>query len=148
MRIQNEIDCVLEAQEVKTGDGRLSFVGTFRLELPLPPQDEHLPEAVEKAVEKGGQELKRQAFQYLMEKMDVELLLTMRQGKEGRGIVCRGHRKMTFKTLFGTVSVKRRRVLHKADGSLEVPAARAWGTPQQVTITQGLPTPSWCRPTR
>jgi len=138
MRIQNEVDCVLEAQEVKAGDGRLSFVGTFRLEFPLPPQDEHLPEAVEKAVEKGGQKLKRQTFQYLMEKMDVELLLTMRQGKEGQGIVCRGHREMTFKTIFGTVSVKRRRVLHKADGSLEVPAARAWGTPQQVTITQGL----------
>jgi hypothetical protein len=45
---------------------------------------------------------------------------------------------MTFKTLFGTVPVLRRRIANRADESLEIPAARAWGTPQQVTITPGL----------
>lgn len=45
---------------------------------------------------------------------------------------------MTFKTAFGTVEVRRRRIKHKADDSTEVPSASAWETPQQVTITQGL----------
>jgi hypothetical protein len=45
---------------------------------------------------------------------------------------------MTFKTVFGTVQVSRRRIVHKADQSSEIPAVKAWNTPQQVTITQGL----------
>jgi hypothetical protein len=45
---------------------------------------------------------------------------------------------MTFKTVFGSVQVSRRRIVHNADQSREIPAANAWDTPQQVTITQGL----------
>ena len=132
------IGATFEVTEVSAADGRLVLQGILRLELPVPKQDEHLPHQVEQAVEDAGQRLKRWAFQHLMEKLDAELILAERGGREGQGIVCRGRRSMTFKTTFGTVLVRRRRILHQADGVTEIPAARVWGTPQQVTITQGL----------
>jgi hypothetical protein len=125
------------AEIVALGD-RLVLLGTVRLELSVPRQDERLPDEVEQAVEDAGQQFKRWAYRQLMEKLDTELLLARRGGKDGQGVVCRGHRPMTFKTVFGTACVRRRRILQKADGLLEVPSAKAWGTPQQVTITQGL----------
>ena len=127
-----------EFQEVQTADGRLVLEGSMYFEVPLPPQDEHLPNRVERAVEEVGQKFKRQVYQHLLEKLDAELVLARRQGKEGQGVVCRGGRSATFKTVFGTVHVRRRRIENKADRSLETPAVQAWGTPQQVTITQGL----------
>jgi uncharacterized protein UPF0236 len=125
-------------REVSAAGGRLVLRGTVQLELPVPRQDEHLPHQVEQAVEDAGQRLKRWAFQQFMERLDAELLLAERGGKEGQGIVCRGRRSTTFKTIFGTVTVSRRRIQQKADGTMETPAARVWKTPQQVTITQGL----------
>ena len=132
------IGASFEVVEVSAAEGRLVLQGAVRLELLIPKQDEHLPHQVEQAVEDAGQQLKRWAFRQLMEKLDAELILAERGGKEGLGIVCRGLRHMTFKTTFGTVLVRRRRIQHQADGSTEIPAARVWDTPQQVTITQGL----------
>jgi hypothetical protein len=125
-------------REVQAADGRLVLEGSIRLVVPLPPQDEHLPDKVERAVEDAGQQFKRRVYQQLLEKLDAELILVRRQGKDGQGLVCRGGRPGTFKTVFGTVPVFRRRIENKADHSMETPAVQAWGTPQQVTITQGL----------
>ena len=52
--------------------------------------------------------------------------------------MCRGTTSFTFKTVFGTVHVQRRRIAHKADGTTEVPSAHAWQTPRQVALTAGL----------
>src|SRR5829696_6407242 len=82
--------------------------------------------------------LKRQLFRHAIEQADAELLVAQRHGKRGQGIVCRGTAPFTFKTVFGTVRVRRRRIAHKADGTTEVPSARAWQTPRQVAITPGL----------
>jgi hypothetical protein len=123
---------------VLAAEGRLVLRAGFQLELAVPRQDEDLPRDVEQAVEDAGQRMKRWLFKQLMEKLDAELMLAERGGKEGQGIVCRGRRKTTFKTRFGSVEVHRHRVVHRADGTTEIPAARVWKTPQQVTITQGL----------
>jgi hypothetical protein len=108
------------------------------ISLPRPPQDEHLPQDVERQVEQAGQQVKRRLYRVLMEKLDTELILAHRRGNQSEGIACRGRRSMTFKTVFGSVNVSRRRIEHKASGVLEVLAARVWQTPQQVTLTQGL----------
>ncbi len=138
MLSEDELHVAFEVGDILALDDRLVLQGTVRLELSMPRQDERLPWEVEQAVEDAGQQFKRWVYQQLMEKLDAELLLATRQGKDGQGVVCRGRRQMTFKTIFGTVHVGRRRILQKADGLLEVPSAKAWGTPQQVTITQGL----------
>ena len=76
--------------------------------LPLPDQDEHLPDQIEAYVHQAGLELQRRLFQALIEKADQELVLQQRHGKAGAGIQRRGTRPFTFKTIFGEVTVSGR----------------------------------------
>ena len=138
MRTENESQITCQLRAVKTEGGQLVLEGSVRLLLPVPQQDERLPADVERRVEAAGQEFKRWMYRQLMEKLDVELILSKRGGKDDEGFVCHGRRTMTFKTVFGTVQVSRHRIVHTADQSSEIPAATAWDTPRQVTITQGL----------
>jgi len=110
----------------------------LQMTVPLPEQDEHLPDQIEAFVHQAGLEVQRRLFQILIEKADQELVLQRRSGKGGDGIQRRGTRPFTFKTTFGEVTVQRSRIRHNRDGSMEIPAARAWGTSHQLTITQNL----------
>jgi hypothetical protein len=116
----------------------LSLDLQLQMTLPLPPQDEHLPEQIEAFVHQAGLELQRRLFQVLIEKADQELVLQQRRGKGGDGIQCRGTRPFTFKTTFGEVTVKRSRISHKLDDTIETPSARVWETPHQLAITRNL----------
>ena len=138
MRTENDSQLTCELNEVKAEDGHLVLTSTVRLELPVPPQDERLPAEVERAVEEAGQEVKRWMYGHVMQRLDAELVLSRRRGKQNQGFACHGRRSMTFKTVFGTVHVRRRRIVYLADQSSEIPSANAWNTPQQVTITRGL----------
>src|SRR3954447_20135184 len=138
MRTPLELQATVTGATVKIQDQRLILQAQLCLELPMPQQDADLPKRLEAGIERGGQMLKRRLFQYAIEQADAELILTCRHGKQGQGIVCRGTTPFTFKTIFGTVKVHRRRIEHKADGTTEVPSAHAWQTPRQVAITPGL----------
>jgi hypothetical protein len=106
--------------------------------VPMPDQDEHLPDQIEACVHQVGLEIQRQLFRVLIEKADQELVLQRRHGKGGDGIQRRGTRPFTFKTTFGEVTVQRSRIRHNRDHSMEIPAATAWDTPHQLAITQNL----------
>src|SRR4030088_1605083 len=106
--------------------------------VPMPLQDEHLPDQIEAYVHQAGLELQRRLFQVLLEKADHELVLQQRHGRGDAGIQRRGTRPFSFKTTFGEVTVPRSRILHKKDDTIEVPAAVAWDTPHQLMITQNL----------
>jgi hypothetical protein len=106
--------------------------------LPMPHQDEHLPDQIEAHVHQAGLELQRRLFRALIEKADHELVLPQRHGRGGAGIQRRGTRPFTFKTTFGEVTVNRSRILHKRDGTIEVPSAVAWKTSHQLMITGNL----------
>src|SRR4051812_19219563 len=138
MRAPQELQATITDAQVKVQDQRLILQAQVCLELPLPEQDADLPKRLEAGIERGGQLLKRRLFQNAIEQADTELILARRQGKDGQGITCRGTTSFTFKTVFGTVQVRRRRIAHHADGTTEVPAAHAWQTPRQVAITPGL----------
>jgi hypothetical protein len=138
MRAPLEVQATVAAAEVRIRDDRLILQAQLALELPLPEQDAGLPGRLEAGIERGGQILKRRLFRLALEQADAELILARRRGKDGRGVTCRGTTPYTFKTVFGTVRVRRRRIEHQADGSTEVPAAHAWQTPRQVAITPGL----------
>jgi hypothetical protein len=138
MRAPLEPQATITAETVKIQDHRLILQARLRLELPLPEHDAALPGRLEAGIERGGQALKRRLFQQAVEQADAELILARRHGKDGQGIRCRGTTPYTFKTVFGTVRVRRRRIEHHADGTTEVPAAHAWQTPRQVAITPGL----------
>ena len=106
--------------------------------LPLPQQDEHLPDQIEAFAHQAGLEVRRRLFRALIEKADQELVLQRRHGKGGRGIRRRGTRPFTFKTTCGEVTVERSRISHNRDGSMEIPSATAWDTPHQLAITRNL----------
>jgi len=110
----------------------------LQITLPLPDQDRELPDQIEAAVHQAGLEVQRQLFRALIEKADRELVLASGQGKAGVGIQRRGTRPFTFKTTFGEVTVERSRISHKHDATIEIPSARAWGTPHQLAITRNL----------
>ena len=138
MRTPQEHQATVSDESVKIQDRRLILQAQLRLELPMPEQDADLPGRLEAGIERGGQVLKRRLFQLAVEQADAELILAKRHGKRGQGITCRGTTPLTFKTVFGTVQVRRRRIAHKADGTTEVPSAHAWQTPRQVVLTAGL----------
>jgi hypothetical protein len=121
------------------GDGQ-AYVLTMSLEmsLPVPPQDEHLPDQIEASVHQAGLELERRMFRALIERADRDLVLQCRHGKSGAGIQRRGTRPFTFKTVFGEVTVERSRILHKKDGTIEIPSAVVWNTSHQLMLTQNL----------
>jgi hypothetical protein len=138
MRAPQEIQATITDAQVKVQDQRLILRAQLCLELPMPAQDTDLPKRLEAGIERGGQLLKRRLFQQAIERADAELIVAQRHGKLGQGITCRGTTPFTFKTVFGTVQVRRRRIAHNADGTTEVPSAHAWQTPRQVALTPGL----------
>ena len=138
MRAPLEVQATVTDEHVKIQGDRLILHARVALELPLPEQDAELPGRLEAGIERGGQLLKRRLFRHAVEQADAELILARRRGKDGQGITCRGTTPFTFKTVFGTVRVRRRRIEHQADGTTEVPAAHVWQTPRQVALTPGL----------
>jgi hypothetical protein len=119
-------------------DQTLSLELSLGMSLPMPLQDEHLPDQIESYVHQAGLEVQRRLFEILIEKADQELVLEPRRGKGGAGIQRRGTRPFSFKTIFGEVTLGRSRILHKKDGTMEVPSAVAWKTSHQLMITQNL----------
>ena len=138
MRATNGLQTTVTCSPVNLIDQAFSVQLSLDMSLPIPPQDEHLPDQIEAHVHQAGLELQRRLFQVLIEKADHELVLQQRHGKAGAGIQRKGTRPFTFKTVFGEVKVERSRILHKHDGTMEVPSAVAWNTSHQLMITRNL----------
>jgi hypothetical protein len=138
MRTSTKTQPTIRLHEVKTQGRRIHLRGELELDLPLPAQDERLPAALERAVDDAGQRLKRLLFQQAIEQADLQLLLRRLRGKRAEKFRRRGSAPYTFKTVFGTVKVRRVRLQDKHTGATHQPSAAAWQTPQQVCITAGL----------
>jgi hypothetical protein len=138
MRTSTKSQPTLRLHEVKTQGRRIHLRAEVEVALPLPAQDEHLPATLERAIDDAGQRLKRLLFQQALEQADLQLLLRHFSGKNAGKFRRRGQATSTFKTVFGTIQVRRRRLENKDSGATHQPAALAWQTPQQVCITQGL----------
>ncbi len=138
MRETNDLRTTIACSPVNRTEQVLSLELSLQMTLPLPKQDEHLPDQIEAHVHQAGLELQRRLFQVLIEKADHELVLQQRHGKANAGIQRRGTRPFTFKTIFGEVTARRSRILHKKEGTTEVPSAVAWKTSHQHMITGNL----------
>jgi hypothetical protein len=138
MRIAEGFQATASTDRVNLHDHTLSAELRLCVSFPMPAQDEHLPHRIEAHVHAAGLEAQRCLFRALMEKADHQVVLDIRDGDQGQGIQRRGTRPYTFVTQFGTVTVQRIRVCHRADGRAEVPSHTAWDTPRQVAITRGL----------
>src|SRR5262245_36562494 len=135
MRTSQTTQPTLHVHEVKTQGRRIHLRAEMELDLPLPAQDDRLPATLERAVDDAGQRLKRLLFQQALEQADLQLLLRRLRGRAGQDCRRRGVAPYTFKTVFGTVHVRRARLQDKHTGATHVPAATAWQTPQQVCLT-------------
>jgi hypothetical protein len=138
VRATDGLETTITCSPVNLVDQTITLHLSLEMSLPMPHQDEHLPNRIEASVHQAGLELQRRLFQILIEKADQELVLQQRRGKNDAGIQRKGTRPFTFKTVFGEVTVQRSRILHKADGAIETPAAVAWNTSHQLMITQNL----------
>jgi hypothetical protein len=138
VRATDGLQTTITFRPVNRVDQTLSLELSLGMSVPMPHQDEHLPNQIEAYVHQAGLELQRRLFQVLIEKADHELVLQQRHGKGDAGIQRRGTRPFTFKAIFGEVTVQRSRILHKKDGTMEVPSAVAWNTSHQLMITENL----------
>ena len=138
MRDTDDLQATITLSPVNRQEQTLSLEMTLRMTLPMPDQDEHLPDQIEAFAHQAGLEAQRRLFLALIEKADQELVLQRRHGKANAGIQRKGTRPFTFKTIFGEVTVRRSRILHKHDGTIEIPSAVAWKTSHQLMITQNL----------
>jgi hypothetical protein len=138
VRETNDLQTTITCGPVNRIDQTLSLELSLQMAMPMPDQDEHLPDQIEALVHHAGLEVQRRLFRALIEKADQELVLQRRHGKSGEGIQRRGTRPFTFKTTFGEVAVRRARISHNHDGTIEVPSAAAWGTSHQLMITGNL----------
>jgi hypothetical protein len=138
VRTTDDLQTTIVCRPVNLIDQTFSVALSLEMSWPIPPQDQHLPDQIEAHVHQVGLEIQRRLFQVLIEKADQELVLQQRYGKSGAGIQRRGTRPFTFKTLFGEVTVQRSQILHKSDGTIEVPSAAAWNTSHQLMITRNL----------
>ena len=138
MRATDGLQTTLTNSPVDSDGQTFSLELSLQMSLPVPRQDEHLPDQIEAFVHQAGLEVQRQLFKVLIEKADHELVLRQRHGKAGAGIQRRGTRPFTFKTTFGEVTVQRSRISQNHDGTIEVPSAIAWNTSHQLDITQNL----------
>lgn len=138
MRDTDDLQATITLGPVNREGRTLCLELGLKLTLPLPDQDDHLPDRIEASVHQAGLTVQRRLFRALIEKADRELVLQRRHGKAGDGIQRRGTRPFTFKTIFGDVTVRRSRIRHLHDGTMEVPSATAWDTPHQLAITRNL----------
>ena len=138
MRATNGLQTTITLGSVKPHGQAFALELSLEISLPMPRQDEHLPDQIEAYVHQAGLEVQRRLFQVLIEKADQELVLQHRHGKAGAGIQRRGTRPFTFKTIFGEVTVERSRISHNQDGTIEIPSATVWNTSHQLAITENL----------
>jgi hypothetical protein len=138
VRATDGLQTTITCRPVNVIDQTFSLQLSLEMSLPMPPQDEHLPDQLEAFVHQAGLEVQRRLFRVLIEKADQELVLQGRRGKGGGGLPRRGTRPFTFKTIFGEVSVPRCRLSHNRDGSIEIPSRRAWATSHPLMITGHL----------
>lgn len=129
---------ILRDVEVQVEGNQLKLTGQLNLSVEMSEEREQVPDELEEEVEQTGQELKRLLYRLLLERADQHEVLRVREGKRGQGIQQRGTRPLSFHTRFGLVPVERKRIMHRADGSTEVPSAKAWNTPQHDDLTRGL----------
>ena len=86
MRATDGFQTTINLSPVNCEDQTLSLELELKMALPMPNQDEHLPDQIETVVHQAGLEAQRRTLPTLLEKADQQLVLQRRQGKGGAGI--------------------------------------------------------------
>ncbi len=138
MRATDGFQTTITLSPVNCEDQTLSLELELKMALPMPNQDEHLPDRIETIVHQAGLEAQRSTLQSLGGKGRPTTGSAASSRQSRPGIQRRGTRPFTFKTIFGEVTVGRSRIRHNYDDTMEVPSATAWNTSHQLHITRNL----------
>src|SRR4051812_31917441 len=74
VRATDGLETTIACGPVNLADQTLSLELSLEMSLPIPHQDEHLPDQIESCVHQTGLQVQRRLFQALMEKADAELV--------------------------------------------------------------------------
>src|SRR5512135_34143 len=78
VRDTDDLQATLTLGPVNRDGQTLALELGLRMTLPMPDQDEHLPDRIEACVHRAGLEVQRRLFRALVEKADQELVLVWR----------------------------------------------------------------------
>src|SRR5262245_39005914 len=92
VRTTDDAQATVTVAPVNQRDRAVSVALHLEVTFTLPPQDEHLPHAIEAHVHRAGLEAQRALFRALIEHADGQLVLAARGGKGGQGVQLRGTR--------------------------------------------------------
>ena len=138
MRATDGLQTTITLGSVKPHGQALALALALEISVPMPRQDEHLPDQIEAYVHQAGLEVQRTA----LPSPDREGRSRTGSPAPARQSRCwhphRGTRPFTFKTIFGEVTVERSRISHNQDGTIEIPSATVWDTSHQLAITENL----------
>jgi hypothetical protein len=90
VRTTDDSQATVTLDPVNQQDRTVSVALRLELTFILPPQDEHLPQAIEAHVHRAGLEDQWALPRALIEHADRQLVVARRGGKAGRGIQLRG----------------------------------------------------------
>jgi hypothetical protein len=90
VRATDGLQTTITTRPVSLVDRTVSLELSLDISLPMPSQDEHLPDRIEAHVHEAGLEVQRRLFQVLIEKADQELVLQRQHGKGNTGIQVTG----------------------------------------------------------
>jgi hypothetical protein len=96
VRATDGLQTTITFQPVNVIDQAFALELSMEMSLPMPPQDEHLPDQIEAFVHQAGLEFQRRLFQVLIEKADQELVLQQRHGKANADVSDRTPRPSGF----------------------------------------------------
>ena len=82
-----------EQAQVERDGEQLVIRSRVEVRMPMPASDEHLPQRIEEAVDRAGQQVKREFFRMAMEKADGEVVWENRHGQSGQGARRRGEKR-------------------------------------------------------
>ncbi len=89
MRATDGLQTTITLGSVKPSGQVFSLELSLEMSLPMPQQDEHLPDQIEAFVHQAGFTVQRRLFQVLIEKADQELVLPRRSRPRRRDRVRR-----------------------------------------------------------
>src|SRR3974377_511695 len=85
MRATDGLQTTINLGPVHRDDQAFSLQLSLGMSLPVPSQDEHLPDQIEAFVHQAGLQIQRRLFRALIEKADQELVLQNRRRQTGAG---------------------------------------------------------------
>jgi hypothetical protein len=128
------VQTIVSVIEVDQTEEEIELTVVSKVRMKKIVQTPQLPNELERNVEVAAQQYMKGLFKFLIEHADDELVIEKEMVEELKRY---DKKPYTFRTKFGSVAVKRNRVIYD-NGRTEVVSAHRWKSPKNIFITRGL----------